>query len=78
LHRAFDEVAGQRLLAEDLDRFLAIHPDLDQQGGEITRFFASSRSVFFGDDLGAGIATLPPSELSSLAGRLASIERGGA
>ncbi len=31
LHRAFDEVAGQRLLAEDLDRFLASHPDLDRR-----------------------------------------------
>jgi mxaA protein len=76
LHRAFDEVAGKRLLAEDLDRFLASHPDLDLESGEITRFFKSSRSVFFGDDLGSGIATLPPSALSSLAGRLARIERG--
>jgi mxaA protein len=78
LHRAFDETARQRLLAEDLDRFLASHPDFDRGSGEITRFFASSRSVFFADDLTAAIATLPPSELSSLAGRLASIERGAA
>jgi mxaA protein len=78
LHRAFDEFAGHRLLAEDLDRFLATHPNLDQENAEITRFFASSRSVFFADDLSAAIATLPPSGLLSLAGRLASFERGAA
>src|SRR3990172_10143079 len=70
LHRAFDEFAGQRLLGEDLDGFLAAHPSLATDSGQIHRFFASSRSVFFAEDLGAGIATMPPSELSSLASRL--------
>jgi mxaA protein len=67
--------AGHRLLAEDLGEFLAAHPELGQKSAEIERFFASSRSVFFADDVSAGIAALPPSELSALAARLASLER---
>lgn len=75
LHRAFDEAAGRRLLAEDLDRFLATHPSLDADRKDIARFFESSRSVFFADDVSAGIAQFPPSALSSLATRLATAER---
>ena len=78
LHRAFDEFAGHRLLGEDLDRFLDIHPSLAADSGQIHRFFDSSRAVFFAEDMTNGIATLPPSELSALAARLADVERGAA
>jgi mxaA protein len=75
LHRAFDETSGRRVLAEDIDGFLSRHPRLGEDRDGITRFFASSRQAFFGDDMSASIATLPPSELQTLAKRLARIER---
>jgi len=47
LHRAFDRAAGERVLAGDLDRFLARHPRFLPLRAEIENFFAESRRTFF-------------------------------
>lgn len=51
LHRAFDETLGQRMLAEDLGRFLVEHPEHAGCQAGIAQFFECSRRTFF-----AGIA----------------------
>ncbi len=75
LHRAFDETAEQRLLAEDVARFLADHPALRDRSADIGRFFESSRRAFFADDLTGALATLPPGALAALAADLAQSEQ---
>ncbi|WBT37191.1 MULTISPECIES: hypothetical protein [Hyphomicrobium] len=75
LHRAFDTAAGHRLLAADLDGFLAAHPEHSETRAEVERFFAASRSVFFGDAQREGEIGLPPSDLRQLAAVLARQER---
>jgi mxaA protein len=47
LHRAFDSTAGERVLADDLDRFLASRPRFRPLRAEIENFFAESRRMFF-------------------------------
>jgi len=71
LHRAFDAAAGQRLLAGDVDAFIATRPHLAACKAGIERFFAASRGAFFGDT-GAPMA-MP--ELLELAHTLARHER---
>jgi mxaA protein len=62
LHRAFDETAGTRVFAEDLDAFFARHPHFTALRAEIETFFAASRSVFFGAPSSASPA--PPERLA--------------
>jgi mxaA protein len=75
LHRAFDAAAGHRLLAADLDGFLAAHPEHEETRIEVERFFAASRAVFFGEAQREGEVGLPPHELKELAFALARQER---
>ena len=75
LHRAFDSAAGRRVLASDLDRFLVTHPEHGPNRIDVERFFAASRTVFFGDAEREGKTSLPPSELRALAVALARQER---
>lgn len=75
LHRAFDSAAGRRLLASDLDRFLDAHPEHGPIRTEVERFFAASRTVFFGEAEREGKVSLPPAELKALAATLAQQER---
>ncbi|SNB65514.1 mxaA protein [Arboricoccus pini] len=71
LHRAFDASFGCRLLADDLPTFLAKKPEMRPFAGEITSFFAQSRSFFFG----TGVA-VTRAEAARLARLLARAERG--
>jgi mxaA protein len=75
LHRAFDTAAGHRLLAADLDGFLAAHPEHDEIRPLVERFFAASRAVFFGEAPREAETRLPPAELKELAAILARQER---
>ncbi|WP_072396221.1 hypothetical protein [Hyphomicrobium sp. CS1GBMeth3] len=75
MHRAFDTAAGHRLLAADLDTFLAAHPEHDASRSLVERFFAASRAVFFGEAPREGETQLPPTELKALAATLARQER---
>lgn len=75
LHRAFDTAAGQRLLAADLESFLAAHPEHGETRPRVERFFAASRAVFFGEAAREGQTVLPPAELRELAATLARKER---
>ncbi len=77
LHRAFDASAGRRLLADDLDGFLAARPALAAAAPDIRRLFAASRLAFFGENLLAARACLPAADVLGLARRLASLERKG-
>lgn len=75
LHRAFDAAAGHRLMAADLDTFLAAHPEHGESRPLLERFFSASRSVFFGDAPSEGKSHLPPADLQALATALARQER---
>lgn len=75
LHRAFDTAAGHRLLAADLDGFLAAHPEHGGTRPLVERFFSASRAVFFGEAQREAEAGLPPAELQELAATLARQER---
>jgi mxaA protein len=74
LHRAFDSTAKRRLLADDVDGFLAQHPEFAAGRGDIARFFASSRQIFFGG--GAEQPPMPLPAVKGFAAQLASRERG--
>jgi mxaA protein len=78
LHRGFDAAAGKRLLADDIETFVARRPGFRSLSGEIARFFAASRQLFFGAREEQAKAVLPASDLEELARRLASLERSGA
>ena len=71
LHRAFDATAGSRMMATDLDAFVAQHPAFAALRAEIEQFFRVSRSEFFD----AGAERLSGAALAQLAGRLAGAER---
>lgn len=75
LHRAFDAAAGRRLLAADVDAFFVTHPEHDDLRATVARFFAASRTVFFGEAQREGQTGLPPSEIKELAANLARQER---
>jgi mxaA protein len=75
LHRAFDRAAGQRVLAADVDAFLAAHPEHGENRAEVERFFAASRAVFFGDERRQGEIAFPSTDLKHLADALARQER---
>lgn len=75
LHRAFDAVAGYRVLADDQERFLAEHARYASAADDIRRFFAASRLIFFGEDEMRARQILPPAALGNLVRRLAAAER---
>jgi mxaA protein len=75
LHRALDARFARRLLADDLDLFLALHPRFAEASSDLRRFFAASRTLHFGDDVAEAMRQLPAGDLTRLARRLASIER---
>ncbi|ABD87470.1 hypothetical protein [Rhodopseudomonas palustris] len=72
LHRAFDATAKRRLLADDVDGFLAQHPEFAACRAEVVRFFQSSRDSFFG---GRATASMPLQAVKTLAAQLAAAER---
>jgi mxaA protein len=75
LHRAFDVAAGHRLLAEDVPEFLSRHHEFQPLAGEITRFFATSRRAFFGNDLAGAAKVMPFKTIGELGSRLGDAER---
>jgi len=75
LHRAFDERAGRRVFADDVQRFFGAHGEHGNLQEPIQDFFDASREVFFAGDPKSGAVILPPSRLMELAGELARRER---
>jgi hypothetical protein len=71
LHRAFDDVFGQRMLADDIERFLKLHGAYASLREDIKRFFDRSAEVFFGP----GKEMNGAFNVLSLARRLRRIER---
>lgn len=78
MHRAFDHVAGRRVLADDVGQFLANHPEFAPYAREVEQMFASSRQAFFADDLEKARATMPLRALTELSARLGAAERSAA
>lgn len=79
LHRAFDESAGERLLAADVARFLEARPEHQDSADAIARFFEASRVLFFSSTQSGrpqGEEVLSAALLRDLAARLRSEERG--
>jgi mxaA protein len=74
LHRAFDKAAGHRLLAEDVPDFLASHGEFRPLKEDITRFFATSRQVFFANDLEGAARAMPFEAVASFGARLGAAE----
>jgi mxaA protein len=75
LHRAFDASAGRRVLAEDVPFFLARHQVFKPLASDISRFFATSRRAFFGNDLNGATEDMPLAEVATLGKRLGEAER---
>ncbi|WP_068463876.1 hypothetical protein [Hyphomicrobium sulfonivorans] len=75
LHRAFDLRAGRRVLADDVDGFLADHPEFKPYAAEVEAMFASSRQTFFGNNVDGASKQLPLSALTDLSSKLAVAER---
>ena len=75
LHRAFDVSAGRRVLAEDVPIFLAGHEIFKPLAPDISRFFASSRRAFFGNDLTGAAEDMPLADVATLGKRLGEAER---
>ncbi|GJD90470.1 hypothetical protein BHAOGJBA_4009 [Methylobacterium hispanicum] len=75
LHRGLDAKAGHRLLADDLDDFLARHPAFRAQREGLARFFAASRIAFFGGSVAEARDRLPLAEAGATARALAAAER---
>lgn len=75
LHRAFDVAAEQRMLAEDVPEFIALHQEFRPFREDIARFFANSRRVFFGNDARGAAERMPLEDVSALVTALAEAER---
>jgi mxaA protein len=75
LHRAFDLAAGQRVLADDVDGFLAAHPEFEPYRSDVERLFASSRRAFFANDIERARAEMPLPDIADLSARLGAAER---
>ena len=73
LHGALDQTAGEVLFEQGLDRFLRQHPRYAPLRAELQRFFAQSRTSFFGGGVEASGDWLP-----TLARQCADLERGAA
>ncbi len=72
LHRAFDATAEGRVFADDLDGFFERHARFVSLREEVTRFFAASRTVFFG----SGEAGLSLRAIEDVSRALRRAERG--
>jgi mxaA protein len=75
LHRAFDDAAGKRVFAADIDGFLDGHPEYRSARHEIGQFFAASRRAFYGSDLAGASETHPIEAVSALSQRMSRLER---
>lgn len=75
LHRAFDERAGVRVFADDVEVFLSDNPEHQPSRASIEDFFEASREVFFGGDVLGGADILPSAALQALSHDLARQER---
>ena len=75
LHRAFDDTAGHRVLAEDVRGFLHELPRFAALFEDIEMFFRASHRAFFRADPQGAMASLSPERLIALSGRLAAAER---
>jgi mxaA protein len=75
LHRAVDQTAGHAVLPEDMPGFFVKHPAFARMQEEFTRFFASSQSLFFGDNLVAALAAFSSVDLRRFSDELAAAER---
>lgn len=75
LHRAFDETAKRRVLAEDVSAFLERHPAFAVRRAEVEYFFQSSRRAFYGDDIAGAAERMPLHALEALSVHLAEAER---
>ena len=75
LHRAFDVSAGRRVLAEDVPIFIAGHEIFKPLAPDISRFFASSRRAFFGNDISGAAEDMPLADVETLGKRLGEAER---
>lgn len=78
LHRAFDQSAGRRVLAEDVPDFIRGHQAFQPFNTEITRFFAASRRAFFGNDVDGAAKSMPAQDVALLGAKLGEAERGTA
>jgi mxaA protein len=77
LHRAIDATAGHAVFAEDLPEFINRAPAFSRLKDEFTRFFRSSRLVFFGDDVAGAATEFGADDLVHFCDRLVSAERVG-
>lgn len=75
MHRAFDQSAGRRVLADDVEQFLAGHPEFSPYAVEVERLFASSRQTFFANDVDRARAEMPLPAIADLSARLGEAER---
>jgi mxaA protein len=75
LHRALDQTAGQSILSADAPEFFAQHPAFARMQDEFTRFFASSQSVFFGDNPAGALASFGSLDLRRFSEALVVAER---
>jgi mxaA protein len=76
LHRAVDDAAGHRVLADDLPTFLEERPQFKALAPDFGRFFDSSRDAFFGADPATASLKFPASTLVAFGDGLAAAERG--
>ncbi|WP_041361060.1 hypothetical protein [Methylococcus capsulatus] len=58
LHRALNETAGEAVFGDDLEAFLARHPEFIGLRGLLSEFFAASRRLFFAEDSDDGVYPL--------------------
>ncbi len=78
LHRAFDASAGRRVLSEDVPAFLEGHAAFRPLGGDIAKFFTSSRRAFFGNDTQGAAVSMPLPSVVELSAKLGAAERSAA
>lgn len=74
LHRSVDQTAGRAIHFEDIDAFLALHPQFRPAAAELRRFFETSRVAFF-DSEAEEAHTQKAQEVAELARRLEALER---
>lgn len=75
LHRAFDEAAGNRVLTQDIPRFLSAHTEYREFEQRVRTFFGASSLAFFGGNTDAAYSILPRDDLADFARDMAREER---
>jgi mxaA protein len=73
VHRAFDATAGFRVFGEQLEEFMALHPEFRGAQDPASTFFAVSRAAFFATDRAA--ASPPLDGLLALTAQFKARER---